>query len=375
MDAFHHANGMPKQETEATRAYNGFRKHVQNALRGIGTDEERAEIDGENEILRDMAQVVARGLAPSSVHVSEVITTMSVMYANDELIGDTLFPVIFGTKGKLTATYYTYDKRDRFAYPEDTTNDEGDPNELSEGRSTGSVSLEIRALRELLGQYMLQNQDAPLNELMDATQNVLYGLKFRRELRVVTAATTAGNFSGNTTALAAGDRWDSASGGDPGAVIDTAKAALWTGNGPGILVGAMSLSVYNVLKRHPKILDTFKYSGGSTPMFANLRMLAEYFELDQIIVGKARKDTANIGQTASYSRIWPDVFGLYRVSTTPSIRNVSFGYTFQDAPTQSDQTFLIDRGAKGVYQCRSSHADTQKVIAGDSGYLVTTPIG
>lgn len=376
MSALIKQNGMPRQDTEETRAYKAFFKHLQKVMRGACSDEEKSEWAGENEVFRDMANAVERGLSPASVHVSEVISTMSVMYANDELIGDQLFPVIFGTKGKLTAKYFAYDKRDRSAYPDDTMVDEGDPNELSQNRSLADVSLTIRSLRELVGQYTIQNQDAPLNELLDAAQNVLYGLKFRRELRVVTAATTSGNFGSNTTAIAAGDRWDTATGGDPAGVVDTARAAVWSGNGPGVWVGAMSLSVYNVLKRHPRILDTFKYGvGGAGPKFATLQMLAEYFELDRVIVGRARKDTANIGQTASYSRMWPDIFGIYRVSTTPTIRNASFGYTFQDAPTQSDQHFLDHKGAKGVYQMRSTHADEQKIVSADSGYLITTPIG
>src|ERR1041384_7073858 len=283
MNAIIKPNGMPRQDTDETRAYAAFHRHIANIMRGVCSEEERSEWAAENEVFKDMAMSVRAGLSPSSVHVAEVISTMSAMYANDELIGDQLYPVIFGTKGKLTAKYFNYDKRDRLAYPDDTMVDEGDPNELSENRSLSDVALSIRSLRELVGQYAIQNQDAPLNELFDAAQTVLYGLKFRRLLRVITSATTAGNFGSNTVAIAAADRWDTATGGDPGAVIDTAKGAVWSGNGPGLWVGAMSLSVYNALKRHPRILDMFKYGGnaGVGAKFATLQMLAEYFELDQ----------------------------------------------------------------------------------------------
>jgi hypothetical protein len=245
---------------------------------------------------------------------------------------------------------------------------------LGQNRSIQTVGLTQRSLREFIDQYTLQNQDAPLNELVDLVENVLYGLKFRRELRVISKATTAANFGANTLALAAGDRFDTATGGDPGGVADAAQAAMWSGSGPGRTVAAMSLSVYNVLKRNPRILDTFKY-GGTSPMAANRQMLAEFFEVDEVLVGKARNDTANRGQTANYTRMWPDVLGFYRVSTGVTTRNAAFGYTIQDQPTQQDLQFLLEQGAKGKWQGRASHADTQQIVCNDCAYLVTNVLG
>ena len=104
-------------------------------------------------------------------------------------------------------------------------------------------------------------------------------------------------------------------------------------------------------------------------------LLAEYFDVDEFVVGEGRKDTANEGQSASYSRIWPDVLGVVRVAQSPSVRNAAFGYTFQDNPTRSDLMFQLEKGASGGYQARSTHADQEKVIAEECGYLITTPIG
>jgi hypothetical protein len=373
MSSYEKANGMPIQGTAETKAYAEFRKRIDNLCKGHGDPEELAEWKERNALLAEMADMAMRDLRPSQVHVDEVLKTMSVMFANDELIGDRIMPVIMGN-GKLSFVYYEYDKRDRTAYPDDTMSDRSDPNELGQNRSAKTVGLEVRSLKEYLDQYTIQNQDAPLNEIVDVVDNVLYGLHFRREIRDIAAATTAGNFGANTTALAAGDRWDGPTGGDPGAVVDAALAACWSGSGPGRFVAAMSLNVYNVLKRHPKILDTFKYSGTSAKM-ATRQMLAEYFEVDEVVVGKARNDTANRGQTASYARMWPDVFGVYRVSDRPSVRNAAFGYTFQDMPTQQDLQFLLEKSAKGAWQARATHADVQKIIAPECGFLITTPIG
>jgi hypothetical protein len=367
------SNGMPQQSTPESRAYKAYRKHLTNIIRGIGDEDEIREWAERNAHVSEMAQVSLKDLRPSTVHIDEVMTNMSVMYANDELIGDRIMPVIFNS-GKLSAIYFAYDRRDRTAYPDDTMSDRGDPAELNQNRTTTTIGLTPRSLKEYLDWYTIQNQSAPLNEIVDVVENVLYGLKFRQELRVITASTTAANFGSNTLAVAAGDRWDSATGGDPGAVVDAAMAATWSGSGPGKWVAQTSLNVHNVLKRHPKILDRFKTTGGA-PMMATRQMLAEYFEVDEYVVGKARNDTANIGQTASYSRMWPDTFGIYRVSDRPGVRNAAFGYTIQDQPTQQDLQFLLEKSSKGAYQSRASHADVQQVVCSDCAYLVTTPIG
>lgn len=312
---------------------------------------------------------------PAAVHQNTVLTQLSVMYRNDEFIGRTLMPTIY-TNGALSGVYFEYEKRDRLAYPDDSMAERTDPNELNQNRSKSTYALQPRSLVELLDWLVIQNQSAPLNEIVDLTNNCLNGMEFNAEIRIATAVQTSGNYGGNTAAVAAADRWDTASGGDPAGVVDAAKALCWGGSGPGKWVINTNITVHNYLKRHPRILDSFKYSGAlGTSGFVTRKMLAEYFEVDEYIVGAARKDTANIGQTASYSRIWGSSLAITRVCTTPSLRNACFGYTLQDNPTTSNLFWIPDKGFGGVYKARTSYSDQQLVIAPTSSYLITTPIG
>ena len=362
-------HGLPVARTERGIEYQRYMRSLKDIFSGRDVDPEL-----EADIREANAEILAvKDLTPGQVHVNEVLRTMSVMYANDEYIGTRLMPVIF-TGGKLSGTYYTYNKRDRFAAPDDDMTARTDANEVSQGRSTATYSLTPRALKEFLDQLTIQNQDAPLNELMDLQENVLELLELKREQRLAAILGAAGSYGANTVALAAGDRWDTASGGDPGGVVDAAKAALWSGRGTGRTVAFCSLSVHNKLKRNPNILDQFKYAG-EKPGFATRDMLREYFEVDEYLVGRARQDTANEGQTASYSRIWPDVLGIVRVAERASLRNAAFGYTVQDQPTQADMWWELPKGTKGGYCERVSRCDQELVVAADTGYLITTPIG
>jgi hypothetical protein len=134
--------------------------------------------------------------------------------------------------------------------------------------------------------------------------------------------------------------------------------------------------VWNVLRRHPRILDLFKFNG-SSPGFASTDMLKSWFDLDELLIGSAWQDTANEGQTLALTRtIWPDVFGIVTVADSPSPRSVQFGATFQDrAAPEVDTTYAPERGTDGGWYARAKFSDSSAIIAGDAGYLITTPIG
>jgi hypothetical protein len=103
-------------------------------------------------------------------------------------------------------------------------------------------------------------------------------------------------------------------------------------------------------------------------------MIAGFFGLSNLLVGKAWKDTANESQTASYSRIWSDVFGVVRVAGRPTIRNASFGYTLRFGAVRTTEWFDQRLGVAGGYFAKTTESRTQKVVAADTGYLITTPI-
>lgn len=313
---------------------------------------------------------------PASVHVASILTNLSVQFGNDAYIADRLCPVV-PMAGKLSASYFVYGERDRFSYPSDSVTTRGNVNEITENRTVATASAAPRALEEYVDQTTINNQDAPLDELTDATTNVLEGMTFLREKRVASVLTTAGNFGSNTTALTAGSRWDSATGGDPLGDIDAALASIFVGRGQTDLMGYCGLAVWNVLKKHPRILDLMKYNG-SAPAMATPQVVAEIFGLKEILIGRAREDTANIGQTAVYSRIWgANSFGIARVATSANLRNLSAAKIFVDNPDRTTNVrYEPAKGAYGGYYAKASTAESDPVvISPKAAYLLTTVIG
>lgn len=345
------------EPTEATNS-------VAKALNGIRSPANAALVERANAELR------AKALTPGVSHNDATIASMSVQYRNEDYIGLRLMPVI--PQMHKSGTYFTYDKRAQLAYPDDALGVRGSPNEITRSRGTGSFTTAPYGYKDFVDNSELQNADAPLDDLADATGGLLEALAFREELRIATIMTTAGNYAGNTTALGSTVRWDD-TGSNPIGDIQAARNALWTGRGPGKVVAFTSLDVWTAMQSNAQLQSLFQYTKDG---LLKPEQWANYFGIDELLIGAARKDTANEGQTASYSRVWgTDVFGLVRVATTPSIRNASFGFTFRFGGIDTAQVFDPMIGAKGGYWAKASVEETHKVVAGDTGYLITTVRG
>ncbi len=346
--------------------YAQFMKELRYAVRDPKL---AAKLEAENMIVRQ--------LAPGNTQTIPLLQNMSVMYEDDTYIGYRLMPVLpVADSEGLTVTIATHDRENKRDYPTDVIPPNGKPNEASENVTLGNVNLAPFALAESIDVWTQDMMSPVVADLIDPTQNVLNGLEFNREVRISTILSTAGNFGANTAAVAAADRWDTAGGGNPGGVVDTAVAALDRA-GPGRLVAYCDDPTYRALKRNPVVLDTFKYGGSTptTPRFATREMLAEFFEVDELLVGKAPRITSQEGITPDvYGDIWgTHVFGVLWVPNAPSRRSAGFGVTLAQARRQLTWTDL-SAGLRGKVWTKVSTAEVHPILSQVSGYLVTTPI-
>ncbi len=311
---------------------------------------------------------VTKGVSPSSVHADQFLTNLSQMYANDSYIGERLCMVV--PVQKRSNKYAVYPQREMFEAPTDLlTSERAQANEISETRSSDTYELKDYGLQNFVSNETLDNQDLPFNERADLVTHLAEHMARKREVRIATLLTTAGNYgSGNTTTLSGSDQWNSGTGGNPIKNIQDAKAALFNGPGATDVFGFTNIDVINTLARHPTMLDLQKYTvnGLLTP-----EAIARYLGLAGILVGESRKQTANEGQTASYSRIWGDDFGVLRVARGPSLRTASFAGLFrkQNDPVVTEW-FDPTAGKSGGYFIKNAVSEDLKVVASFGGYLI-----
>lgn len=351
-------------------------KRLQRTKSGLRYDKYRAKLIDRLQNDKEFAKKAnaelhrQKTVTPGQVHTNAFMTNLSTMYKNDDFIGEQLMPV--APVPKYSDNLVTYDKRDRTAGPTDEMGSRSAANELSEERGTDSYSLKLYGLQNSLPASTVENQDPAFDEMLDLIEAINDVLALKREIRCATALTTAANFAGNTATLSGSDQWNSAAGGDPLKNLQDGLAACWSGTGPGDFYGYCSLDVWNVLARHPRLLDLFKYTA---PGLTKMDAVAREIGLAKLLVGAARQDTANPGSSASYSRIWGKHFGIARVGRRPSIRNAVFGHTlrFKGHPI-TQQWFDPTKGITGSFMAKVGFAEQQKVLAGTTGYLFVNAI-
>ncbi len=154
-------------------------------------------------------------------------------------------------------------------------------------------------------------------------------------------------------------------------------------------IAAMNTEVWNVLSSHPDMLQLLSLGDRG---LVSPEQFTSFFGIDGLLVSDARINTAAKGQTASYSRLWGNFFVLARVSTTPQLRNASFGYTLRWMPQSipgmisgtpgfmagqgvfAQQWYEPRKGDFGSLYYKRSHREAVKIVAAKTGYLITTPI-
>ena len=126
--------------------------------------------------------------------------------------------------------------------------------------------------------------------------------------------------------------WSTAASCAPLTNVTAGKIAMRAASGLAPNVVAMSLKVFETLLLSSELKDAFKYTNpleiGSVD--AKKRLLAQYFGVEQVLVGGAIKDGAKKGQSFSISDIWDDEYvGLFKVSNGGAdLRDPCLGRTF-----------------------------------------------
>lgn len=325
-----------------------------------------------------------REIGPTDMSGVPVINTMSVAYASDEFIGLELFPLV--TVEQYSGSYVVHERRDRLQKPKTKGRGQrGEANEINRRVSTSGYAVEPDQLEGVLEVQVALNQSQPLSELLQLTEDVNHDLALNREREHASIAGSTSSYSaGNIFTPTGGRKWNTETA-TILADIKTGTATMWRGKGNTRLVGWTSTEVWNAISLNTGLLGVLGMNdrGAVSP-----EIFLEITGLDGLLVSDAQVDTANIGQSAVYSRLWGNKFGIMRVSDTPTQRNASFGYTFRwtgVAPTDATapnfkngvfQQMWFDpkKGPIGSWIYKRSHFEDIVVVAADTAYLVDAPI-
>lgn len=317
----------------------------------------------------DLEIIYERAVTPASAHVDSLLSNFATRYENGIYIADQISPVV-GVE-KLSGKYATRNRRDMNTQHYDRFGPQGRTNEVTYDIGTSSYQCEERGLHCVVPAEVESNADEPIDPAEWAVEQLMNAIGLLREIRIATQVFTSGNWASANTS-SAGNAWSDKTNGTPLDDIHTMIAAMPPRSSMGRRIGVCALEVYHALSRHPQMLD-LRAGGGTQDGALSEDEIARFFKLDGLFVSDSTKDTANPGQTASYSRVWTATkFAILQVPEVVMTADAQvFSFTPRHRPGMVVRRWRDEgRGRGGSEIVQVEYADDEVVAQNDQGYLL-----
>ena len=303
----------------------------------------------------------------SDLHINRALTNLSIQYKNDMYLADEICPIV--PVQKRSDAYFEYTKEDQFRIVDTSVSPKAEPNQVDWSVEKKNYSVEDHALADYISKESIDNADMPLNVQMDTNDFLNNLLGIDREKRVADLYQDHTNYPASNRATLMGNaKW----GGTGDSPIDDVQTAVETCfNRANTLV--FGHDAWLAFRKLPEILDAVKSStrlqshGGG---LATRMEVAELFEVERVLVGRARYKTTKPGQAASYARIWGKNMLALHITEGTGIQTVSFAKSFQEQAKMTQTMFDVKRGAKGAQYIKVSYNCVELIIAADLGYIL-----
>lgn len=304
----------------------------------------------------------------SAIHTNVPLTNLAIGYPTTGLISQRLLldlPV-----QKKSDLFYIFDAaRSKEIQTDDKRSPGSNAVEVDFDLTTDNYNCGGHALQAIVPDEEAENADSPLQPQADKTDFLVDKLLLNQEIAL--AAALAAGLSGSDPA----NEWNDYTNGDPFADVTLAQNTIEDATGFKPNVIAMDSKVWRALKDHPDMIDRVKYTGtGDRPGEVSLRGAAEVFEVDEIIVSTAMKNTAVEGQTASLSRVWGDeVIVAYRPARA-GLKIPALGYRMVWSPFMGSrmgwQVKTWRNEERGGTMIRAQKYYDQKITLAGAGYIL-----
>lgn len=183
--------------------------------------------------------------------------------------------------------------------------------------------------------------------------------------------------TGNFSDTAVDTEWSTAGSCTPRKDVNTGKAAMRAASGLEPNVLAMSKKVFDNALLSTEITGALKYTnpielGGSE---VQRRILAQYFGVDEVLVGGAIYDAAKKNKAMSITDLWDDEYvGLYKISDGGiALKEPVVGRTFlwiEDSPENIvTESYREEQTRADIIRVRH-HTDPEFIFTG-AGYLLS----
>lgn len=313
-------------------------------------------------------------MAPrGQLYIDRTLTNVAVAYKNTSLIADLLLPVV--TVPDQSGKVWKFGK-DAFRLESDIRAPGTKSSRVqSFSASTDTYFCNNHALTDVVPEEDLRSADVAIAAESSATEGLVDMIKLRREKSLADYLFNATTFSSYTSALSGADRWGEYTSSDPVANAESAIEAVRQKSGAKANLAVMGSAVYIKLRRHPQLLDMFKYTAGGV---LSESQVAEALGVGRILVGSAIYESAKEGAASSMADVWGKYCLFAYVAPQAGIRKPSLGYSYRwNVGIEGYKVFKTEDYSAGGIHGTAIEVMTyfDDVVHGaDFGYLYSTVV-
>lgn len=297
--------------------------------------------------------------------IDPALMAIAIAYKNQSMIADEVLPRT--VVGKQEFKYMKHTMEEGFTIPDTKVGRRSQPNQVEFSATEETGSCEDYGLDDAIPQADIDNAPANYNPLGRATEGIMNLVELDREVRVAGVVFNADTYgAANKATLAGNDQFSDYANSDPlGVLTDALDSMIMRAN-----VMTIGRLAFSKLARHPQIVKAVHGNSGDSGI-ARRRDIADLLELEEILVGAARVNTARKGQAMSLARTWGNHIALtYRDKTASARNGVTFGLTAQFGKRVSGSIPDKDIGLRGGQRVRAGESVQELICAPDLGYFL-----
>lgn len=303
-------------------------------------------------------------MALSPYPIDPALTAIAVAYKNPGYVADLVLPRV--PVGKQKFSFLSYSTDTMFNAPDTRVGRRSKPNEVTLEASEITDSTEDFALDGGVPRADDENADSRYDPLGNEVMFLQELIALDRERRVANIVHNNASYDSTLrTTLSGTSQFSDYANSDPVSVILTAlDQPLMRPN-----QAVLSQDGWTKLRVHPKIVEAVKGTGAKAGTVTR-QEFAELFEIDEVIVGQARANTAKRGQTPTIARLWGKHIALtYKAPVIEAKGAVTFGASFQWGDRIAGQWEDKNMGMRGGTAVRTGESLKERVIANQAAYF------
>ena len=306
--------------------------------------------------------------------VDPILTNMLVGYiqADSRFVASSVFPVV--SVDFDSGTYVVFDKKYWFVDGLQPRTPGGAFRRGGYGTSSGTYEARIWGLEHAIEDEKRNNSQVPMDLEQAGARWLAQQSLIRKEKAFATDFMTTGTWATDATGGSTFTKWSDFSGSDPVKDIRTAKRTISQSTGQAANRMVCGEIVEDTLLNHPDLLDRLKYVEKATEDTVRMA-LAGIFGIGRLEVSMAVENTANTGQTGSYSAIVDDDALICYVDPNAGIFDATAGKTFAwsgGGGIGSITPYREQQTKSDILQ--HQEAWDQKAVATDLGYFMSDAV-